>query len=262
MPKHISRAAAPGLKAPKHTRPAVAHGSNDLSEWYAAQYKASVGVSSLEGGAKFKGLISSFPSRAEQAPDYPMTGRQRMSSFLSLKLCYPLGPDGYSCMAMVAAIGGASAHYGYAYWRRGQESEDPEYVCISPTFDSRDGEYRRRFIRGPVFIAACEKLVTELAPFEEAVLAMAGNVLELKTAAYPEEMAENLSTKASNARLPVLAFTVSLALDLWEIKNRMLMTHTSTAYTAIMAEVARLQPSLVSSLAPPLSPEKVKEMQS
>ena len=79
-----------------------------------------------------------------------------MSSFLRLKLQYPLGSEGYACLVMGAASGKTTAHYAYADRRRGREAEAPEYICISPTFDSRDGEYRHRFIRWEVFVREYE----------------------------------------------------------------------------------------------------------
>jgi hypothetical protein len=255
MSKHAPKATAEAKpKAPSSeskssapSRAGPARKTSDISEWYAAQYTESVGLAAIEGGARFKGFVETFPARSGHPTHvYPSTGRQRvMSGFLSLKLRYPLGPDGYSCLAMVATVASTSAHFGYAYWRRGREAEGPEYICVSPTFDSRDGEYRRRFIRGPVFLAAYEKLASELAPFEEAVLAMAGGSLELKSVAYPEDAAERTITQAADTRLPILAFTVALALDLWEVQRGMLMVHTSEAYVALMTKIAKMQPSLL-----------------
>jgi len=221
--------------------------TSDLAEWYASQYAGAVGLSDVEGGARFKQFVEQFPLRSDSpTAAYPMTGRQRMSNFLSLKLRYPLGAAGYTCLAMAAKVGEHAANYAYAYWRRGHERGGPEYICVSPTFDSRDGEYRRRFIRYPVFAAACDKLVKSLAPFEEATLAMVGDRrLELKSVAYPEESAEGIIGNADELRLPVVAFAVALLLDLFETERGMLMAHTSAAYSALMRTIAAEQPSLV-----------------
>jgi hypothetical protein len=226
---------------------------NDLAEWYAAQYDAGVGLADVEGGARFKTFVSALPAETVRGTDsfIPITGRQRMSSFLSLKLRYPLGPDGYSCVALVAALGDTTAHYGYAYWRRGQESAAaPEYICVSPTFESRDGEYRRRFIRGTVFLAAYESLVDDLTPFEEAVVAMtASGDLRLTPIAYPEEddAARVTSAAVAAARLPILAFSVALALDLWRSRRRTLMIHTSRSHVNLMAAISKMYPDLAES---------------
>jgi hypothetical protein len=219
---------------------------SDLADWHAAQYVSSVGLAGEEGGERFKRFTKTFPVKPQSSGAYPITGRQRMVSFLSLKLRYPLGAEGYTCLAMGATSGRESAHYAYAYWRRGHEEEDPEYICVSPTFDSRDGEYRRRFIRYPVFAETYEKLASQLAPLEEAVISMAAEgKLELKTIVYPEDELHTIADRVTELRLMVTAFTASLALDLWQTVQGMLMIHTSEAYTRLIAAIAALRPRLV-----------------
>jgi hypothetical protein len=162
-----------------------------------------------------------------------------MSNFLKLRLRYPLSSAGYSCLVLSAEAGGAAAHYAYVHWRRGQETGGPEYICISPTFDSRDGEYRRRFIRYPVFAVACERLTAKLEPFEAAVLQLtAAGRLALKATIYPENQAGEVADKTLELRLMVLAFAMALALDIWEISHNISMVHASGEYTKIMKTVA------------------------
>jgi hypothetical protein len=218
--------------------------TGDLADWYAAQYVAAVGLADAEGGALFRRFVGRLPVRAAGAHPLPMTGLVRMSSFLGLRLRYPLGPAGYTCLAMSATAGGASAHYAYAYWRRGEEAELPEYLCVSPTFDSRDGEYRRRFIRYPAFAGAYERLAAALAPVEEAVLRLMSSLgLRLDAAAYPEAGGRAADT-AHEIRLPLMTFAVALLLDLWESTRGLLMAHTSGAYAGLMAAVAAEDPDL------------------
>ena len=224
-----------------------AHGTCDISDWAAAQYTEHVGLASVEGGTGFKTLIKAFPVRSrDPIMVYPSSGRERvLGGFLTLKFRYPIGSDGYSCLAMAAKVDGVSTHFGYAYWRRGQEAEGPEYICISPTFDSRDGEYRRGFIRGPVFLEAYERLASELDPYEKAVLAMVGGGLELRSVAYPEAAAEAIIIQANDLRLPVLVFSVAIMLDLWEVQNNLMMVHTCKAYIALMNKIAKMWPNLL-----------------
>jgi hypothetical protein len=219
----------------------------DISDWAKAQYIAHVGLANVEGGTRFKRFVKTFPAQSEDPSHvYPSSGRERvLGGFTTLKFRYPIGSDGYSCLAMAAEVDGVSAHFGYAYWRRGQETEVPEYICISPTFDSRDGEYRRRFIRGPVFLESYERLASDLIPYEEAVLAMVGGPLRLASTAYPETAAKGIITQASDLRLPVLAFTVALMLDLWETQHGLLMAHTSNAYVTLLTKVSKMWPSLL-----------------
>lgn len=220
--------------------------TSDITEWYASQYSAAVGLSDLEGGTRYKKFLAAHPARSDtRSAPFPCTGKQRMSNFLGLKLRYPLGAAGYNCLAMSATVGSDSVHYAYAYWRRSDAGGDPEYICISPTFESRDGEYRRRFIRYPVFADAYGKAVAELAAFEGAIIAMLGNGrLELKTTAYPEAAAEQVVGHAMKTRLPILAFAAAIAMDMRATEGGWIMTHTNAAYIAIMAAIAAAHPSL------------------
>jgi hypothetical protein len=218
---------------------------SDLEAWLAAQYRAAVALDAAEGGDRFRALVAAFP-RPTETGDYVASGRVRMGLFAQLRLRYPLGPAGYACLAFVARIDRAAAHYAYAYWRRGAGwAGEPEYICVSPTFDSRDGEYRRRFIRYPTFAAACDQYAGELAPYEAAALALVGaGRLALDAAAYPAEAAEELVGRAIELRIPAAAFAVALALDLWEASHGLAMVHTSAGYMALLAAVAEAQPEL------------------
>ncbi len=220
---------------------------SDLPQWYAAQYEAAVGLAGLEGGARFNRLVATFPAEStHKGMPFPMVGKQRMSNFLSLKMRYPLGPAGYSCFAMTATVGAVTTNYAYAYWRRGASADAPEYICVAPTFESRDGEYRGRFIRYPVFMAAFEEQASSFAPFEEAVLGMmAGGSLRLSAGAYPPSATERLLERTIESRLQIIAFTMALVLDLWEIDRGLLMVHTSKAYVDLMQAIAAERASLV-----------------
>lgn len=215
--------------------PAPDRKTDDIAEWFLAQYVAGVGLSGAEGGTAFNKFIESLPAASELTGDRMLSNRIQ-KSFLELKLRYPIGSGGYSCLGMVAKLDGVSTHFGYAYWRRGRENEGPEYICVSPTFESRDGEYRRRFIRGPAFLEGCDKFAAELAPYEEAVLAMVAGPLELAVAVYPGA-AEGITTQAENLRLPILAFAVALALDLWNIRRGAEMSHINKNYLNLMRSV-------------------------
>jgi hypothetical protein len=219
---------------------------NDLAEWYASQYREAVGLDGAEGGVRFRRFTGTFPAQAPKA-GFPASGRQRMSNFLKLKIRYPLSPKGYACLVMNATLAaGGKSHYSYAYWRLESDSAGPEYICTSPTFESRDGEYRRRFIRGEDFLGASEEASSKLAPFEEAVLAMlARGEVRLDSQVFPEEAAGVITERATNLRLPIVAFAVALALDLWEASAGFLsMVHTSPGYIKVIAGVAAAWPSL------------------
>ncbi len=219
---------------------------SDLPQWMMEQYTGAVGLADTKGGPRFKNFIGRFPERSPKTKMAMLSGRDRMGDFLRLKLVYPLATQGYTCLAMTALAAGTSTHYAYAYWRRGTEANpEPEYVCVSPTFDSRDGEYRRRFITWRAFTAAYAKCAKLIANFEEAALqlAMAGQ-LELRVTVYPEEEAPRLSQTANDLRLMITTFAVALTLDMWDADKGALEAHTNAAYRDLLAYVAGARPEL------------------
>ncbi len=222
-------------------------GPGELTEWFAWQYARAVGLGAAEGGARFRQLAKDFPAPSDDSSlPQPLSGLIRMSAFLQLRLQHPLGPAGYSSLVMSAGAGPKGrTHYAYAYWRRGRERDPPEYVCVSPTFDSRDGEYRGRFVRYPAWAAAYEAAATALAPLEAGALGLcAKGQLQLEARAYPADAAEALTAWADRTRLPVTAFAVALALDLSRAAAGTLAPHTSGPYVALLQEVAAARPEL------------------
>jgi hypothetical protein len=207
---------------------------SDLYEWYAAQYKRAVGLEGIDAGAALTALVAAFPVAAHGSAEVPLSGRTRvMGKFLKLKTTYPLGSDGYHCLAMAATDGDFHTNYGYAYWRRGHPIEGwPEYVCISYTLDSRDGEYRNHLVSGQAFAALCESLVEKMAPVEDAITRLvAESALVLESTVYPRTGAEvdRIVDLAMSLRLP------HLVLALTTTRSHARMLHASRGYAALIA---------------------------
>jgi hypothetical protein len=215
----------------------------DITEWYATQYTNAVGVSNLDGSVSFKTMFEQFPVKSSNIKRPAMiTGIRRMSNFLSLKMRYPLGPDGYSVLTMSAMIDGRDTHFGYAYWRCVSDV-DPEYICVGPTFESRDGEYRSRFIRYAIFAREYERMTEILAPTENDVLRLVGeSALTINSTVYPSSASDAIVAHVSNSRLPIVAFVIALHMDLQHVASNSTMTHMSAAYVSIMTAFAALRP--------------------
>ncbi|HVE13716.1 MAG TPA: hypothetical protein VNI01_10015 [Elusimicrobiota bacterium] len=217
-----------------------------IGAWFADQYKAAVGLGGLEGGAAFRRLAAAFPvASGDPGLAFPVTSRQRvMSSFLHLNLRYSLGRAGYAWLALTAApAAGEPAVFAVAFWRRGGNSgaAEPEYISVAPTFESRDGEYRSRCLCYPAFARACDGFARELAPFEEAVLALAAqSVLHLDARASDPA----LTDRGRELRLAPLALAAALALDLAVAVGGALPAHTSVPYLHLLGAVAAAKPGL------------------
>ena len=150
-----------------------------ISNWFRNQYKNTVNFDDEHFSEKFREFItnSNFPKKTIEK-GLPLTGVKRIESFLYLKAKYSFDPDGYICGVLWAEIGGTKSntqsHFAYVYWPKTENFTDyePEYISISPTFDSRDGEYRKRFICYETFSTAYDLFSEHLSQFEESIAKM------------------------------------------------------------------------------------------
>ena len=218
-----------------------------IFDWYHSQYIESVDLFNSNFSTNFLSFIEDFPVKYEQGGEslqYPITGRIRMGSFLFLKFKYPLAIDGYTCCVINAEIHKANSHFAYLYWRKGTEDLDPEYVCLGPTYESRDGEYRKRFIKWEIFNIAFNYHTKDLHEFEEAVSTMlADSTLELNMTFYPAE--PKIIRHYQHSRLPIKLFAYLLALDLWEFSTSLLMAHTHPEYIKLISNIGHDFPQLI-----------------
>jgi len=219
----------------------------ELSEWFTSQYKASVSVTELEGGVRYKKFISNFPEESKNI-DYPVpiSGSVRnFDKFLPLKLRHPLGPYGYTCVVFSITLEKTTSHYAYAYWRQGaSDNQDPEYICISPTYESRDGEYRRRFIPFKQFLKKFEDYIEQITPFEEIVLDMVTtNFIELSTNYY-SGMGASMKKIAEELRIPIIALAMALLTDSSNIVKETFQVHMNRNYTKIITGIVNKYPQL------------------
>ncbi len=231
-----------------------------LTEWFADQYLQSVDVRNTDGGNRYRQLISQFPVKNPKY-GFQSTGRERMSKFMSLKMNNMLANSSYNCAVISVSItvkkdtttDEVSGHYAIVYWPVGTspvgtvpvgaspaEGAEYAYITVSPTFESRDGEYRRRMIPLTSFLKHCEEYADALAPFEEAVLDMVNDSrLDFHTETF------GIDAIFPQSRIPILALSVALMLDLWDNKKTLIAVHVQKYYTELISTIAASHPSLL-----------------
>lgn len=224
-------------------------------DWFLSQYIEAVGFNNKNFSEKFRSFIedNNFPKNTANGINYlPISGIRRIESFLYLKYKYPLNSDGYVCGILWAEINGGKknieSHYAYAYWRTNHNdvlvSDDPEYISISPTYDSRDGEYRKRFIKYDTFLLAYSTYGKELSEFENIIYELISNKeLALNLNFYPYD--EPLAKKYKHSRLLLKVFAYSLALDLWEYYTGLILEHTNSKYRKLLFLIGEDYPELI-----------------
>ena len=228
--------------------------TKELSEWYADQYRRAVGVAGAEGGRLFSGLISQYLAATDITDSRlgTITGRLRMSKFLELKMRTPLAQAGYNCTVIGGEVTGIKTHFALVYWPVGAQLKEalanpdmPAYITVSPTFTSRDGEFRRRTLSLTSFMESCAASTAQLAPFEEALLRLQ-SVSELTL--YTETFGDPNSAvdqTINESRLAVLALSVALMLDLWDNRELLIAVHVFPDYARFITAIATATPALI-----------------
>ena len=213
----------------------------NISAWYKEQYINGVGLNNLDGSNKFKKLCKSFPVDMSENK-LPLSGQTLMGTFISTKVMYPIAKNGYICTMMSCKIKNITINYAFAYWRN-IEDEIPEYICVSPTFESQDGEFRRRFMIGSRYLKFIDEFAEYIEPYEIAIIEMISKILDLDVFIYPES--DIISSKVDNLRLPITALVVALILDLQDFHQNRLMMHVNNNYKTFLNIVKELYPHLL-----------------
>ena len=210
----------------------------DLTEWFADQYLQASGVQLLEGGANFTQMTQYFPVPCDMG--VKASGRLRMERFLELKMRFPLSVHGYCCRALTARYSPETAPttYAFLFWPAGGALE---YICVAPTFNSRDGEFRRRFVPIKAFQRGCEELADLLAPAEDAIASkLSTGTLEMRSTDFTAGAAP-----AVDERLPLLALAAAVTLDAWDSGRSLLAVHIQPNYLAFVALMVSGDPAIV-----------------
>lgn len=198
-------AESPELKDVPANTPVASGPAAEIEQWLVAEYRKAIGVLP---GRRLGALGRKFPARSLRGPPYALAGMQHMVRYLKLRLSHSMGGS-YACLVLTAEHATARSNYAMAYWRLegDRPAAVPEYVCASPTFKSRDGEYRDNFIRYDA--------LSRVAPALEPVLAqirqlLADGTLQLSSVGLPDSTA----AAAEALRLPELLLATTLTFTL------------------------------------------------
>lgn len=224
----------------------------DFSRWVYGLYAEGLNISGLEGSNDYRKVVDAFPASSEDAGNpYPLSGfRRNFGNLPGLLNGYKIDPEGYICVRLIATFAGVTTHYSHLYW---SGDTGPSFICLSPTYISRDGEYRRRLLPYSNFVAACESNAERLQPFEEAVVRRLeqGDLIldiDLDISADGVPISETLE----NARVAILAFAAALQLDLM-LSASGVYPHISPNYVAMLAAFRTEEPALAQIMQLPIN---------
>lgn len=220
-------------------------GAPQFVQWVYETWRDQLRLPEAEGSRKFHEFIESMGIET-----FSLSGAIRVQSFHIIKFGYPMRRAGYVTAAFTArvfATGSTTrqheAYFAYAYWPRedARAAGLPEYICISPTFESRDGEYRHRFIWFKRFLEGYEALTSLLSPIERMLLeAIGDDELGIDLLFYPGDEKKSRGDSAGpvsysdTSRLGLKALVAALAMDALRVKDNTLQNHASEQYVTVM----------------------------
>lgn len=212
--------------------------SRTFPEWIFNTYTHDLNLSSLEGSHVYTSFINQTSIEC-----FGLSGARRIQNFHIIKFGYPLRRSGYLCATFIIHFNRQQTHYAYLYWPdRGRSCPEPEYVCLSPTFDSRDGEYRHRFLWYQHFIQGYQNNQNLLSDVEKVILdLMTHNVVSIKTKVYTSTRTQrsHIIKFIKDRRLCLKLLCAVISIDAPRIHDNLFPFHTSKNYISILSQLAQ-----------------------
>lgn len=127
----------------------------------------------------------------------------------------------------------------YSYIDDGTTNIKHDYVCISPTFKSADGEYRRRFIRYDQFKFNINKYSKELEPIEKNILdQLKGGKITISTEIFvpdnDNKIIKNMKLDVDKNRLPIEFLVVMWVSENLRLKQKTYENHLAEGFHKAM----------------------------
>lgn len=207
--------------------------SKQFVQWVYETYTDQLNLPNIEGSKKYHKFIESM-----DIDTILLSGALRVQKYHIIKFGYPMRRAGYITAILSVQFNNTSSYYSYVYWPR--ESIVPEYICLSPTFNSRDGEYRHRFIWFQDFMNGYEKLISHLDPIEQNILEnIAVDALKIDVNIYSDEKSkiDDITDYINSSRLGIKALVAVLMADVQNIIDNTLQNHTSVHYVKMINEL-------------------------
>jgi hypothetical protein len=162
------------------------------------------------------------------------TSYKRLIRALDFKPEFDLHDAGYTCVDFSLKLDDIDFKYGYAY----MIDNEVEFVCLGQTYDSKDGEYRNRFVRHDVVIKIIDNYISDLDPLEKIIMElMHDQGMEINVNFYPESNV--IANKFIDSRLQIRALVISLYMDLSYNQQEFHLSHMNKEYKNFLTLISK-----------------------
>ena len=188
---------------------------SDLLDWLYNEYKKTLELEGIESDHKYKVFINSLN------PKYRLLfGYTRLQAFQNVRYGFPMRDAGYISATFLITIPRnrdvTEVNMGFVLWQRDIDGyaiktetteivghgdnemelvdmySEPEYICLSPTYESKDGEYRHNLIWYKHFQKKYAELIDIIGELEMLVLENIKNGnINIKVRFYPSEVQDD-----------------------------------------------------------------------
>lgn len=217
-------------------------------DWIIGEYFKQIQLNKLEGSKRYKKLLDTLKTNTYKH-FVKNSGLARFSDFQAIKYGYTIQPSGYVIGRFSVILDDSpEITYGYNLWERSKVIGNtidcaPKYICLSPTYNSKDGEYRQNFISHDRFINGYDDIADLMSIYEPYIIkAMQEKRIVLKFQLYPND-AYNLCDSSSpeeysdNTRLGIK--TLNAAMFLFKF-SPVIQDHIITDYKAMFVRLLKL----------------------
>ena len=201
-----------GLRAPDAREKDV-----DFLTWIFETYKGILKLDKIEGGKAYKKFMDGFKQKT-----FILSGVTRIQSYHTIKYGFPTRHAGYISATFYISLPNSKnvedVNIGYCLWQRNiegyavktevqetiygsgavtggaddvevvHEYSEPEYLCMSPTYESKDGEYHHNLIWYKQFEEEYAKITELVGELELLVLnAIKEGDIGIKVKFYPDD---------------------------------------------------------------------------
>lgn len=124
---------------------------------------------------------------------------------------------------------------GYIYMNNSPTEIVPAFVCASPTFTSRDGEYRSRFITWDNFMNIMTEYADDISPLEDMICnRMESGRLTFQADMYCLDDTKKVEEFINNSRIIIKLFMLAWIPDFYRFHHKIAPNHTNPVYKKII----------------------------